>query len=87
MQPKNQLKFQYIGIFEEIDSFYWPKMHSLKKGQKILAWVDPSPPHLGNARKKTFFGDVFPQFDRNVSSLQEWYELVLVNFGQLYFCW
>ena len=25
MQPKKQLKFQYIGIFEEIDSFYWPK--------------------------------------------------------------
>ena len=24
MQPKKQLK--YIGIFEEIDSFYWPKM-------------------------------------------------------------
>ena len=22
MQPKNQLKVQYIGIFEEIDSFY-----------------------------------------------------------------
>ena len=27
MQPKKQLKVQYIGIFEEIDSFYWPKMH------------------------------------------------------------
>ena len=27
MQPKKQLKAQYIGIFEEIDSFYWPKMH------------------------------------------------------------
>ena len=23
---KKQLKGQYIGIFEEIDSFYWPKM-------------------------------------------------------------
>ena len=52
MQPKKQLKVQYI--FEEIDSFYWLKMHSLKKGQKIRAWVDP-PPHSGNARKKTFF--------------------------------
>ena len=30
-------------------------MHFLKKGQKIRAWVDPSPPHSGNARKKTFF--------------------------------
>ena len=48
MQPKKQLKVQYIGIFEEIDSFYWPKMH---------------PPHnSGNSRKKTFFFfiEVFP---------------------------
>ena len=60
MQPKKQLKVQYIGIFEEIDSFDWPKMHFLKKGQKIREWVDP-PPHSGNARKKTFFSiDVFP---------------------------
>ena len=61
MQPKKQLKVQYIGIFEEIDSFYWPKMHFLKEGQKIRAWVDLPPPfHLGNARKKTIFIDVFP---------------------------
>ena len=60
MQPKKQLKVQYIGIFEEIDPFYWPKMHFLKEGQKIRAWVDP-PPYSGNARKKTFFSiDVFP---------------------------
>ena len=60
MQPKKQLKVQYIGIFEEIDSFYWPKMHFLKEGQKIRAWVDP-PPHSGNAQKKAFFSiDVFP---------------------------
>ena len=26
MQPKKQLKVQYIGIFEEIDSFFLPKM-------------------------------------------------------------
>ena len=60
MQPKEQLKVQYIGIFEEIDSLYWPKMQFLKKGQKIWAWVDRTP-HSGNARKKTFFCiDVFP---------------------------
>ena len=29
MQPKKQLEVQYIGIFKEIDSFYWPKMHAL----------------------------------------------------------
>ena len=61
MQPKKQLKVQYIGIFEEIDSFYWPKMHFLKEGQKIRAWVDPPPPYSGNAQKKTFFPvDPFP---------------------------
>ena len=61
MQPKKQLKVQYIGIFEGIDSFYWPKMQFLKKGQTIQAWVVPHPTHSGNARKKTFFPiDVFP---------------------------
>ena len=61
MQPKKQLKFQYIGIFEEIDSFYWPKMDFLRKGQKIRAGVDPSLPYSGNARKKKFLSiDVFP---------------------------
>ena len=62
MQPKKQLKVQYIGIFEEIGSFYWPKIHFLKKGQKIQGWVFPPPPfHSGNARKKTFFFiEVFP---------------------------
>ena len=63
MQPKKQLKAQYIGIFEGIDSFYWPKTHFLKEGQKIRAWVDPPPPYSGNARKKTFFFsmDLFPK--------------------------
>ena len=62
MQPKKQLKVQYIGIFEEVDSFYWPKMHFEKEGRKIRAWVDP-PPYWGNARKKTFFFsiDLFPK--------------------------
>ena len=50
MQPKKQLNVQYIGIFEEIDSFYWQKMHFLKKGQKFRA-----PPHSGNPEKKLFF--------------------------------
>ena len=54
MQPKKQLKVQYIGIFEEIDSFYWPKMHFLKEGQKIRAWVDP-PPLFGQCPKENVF--------------------------------
>ena len=60
-QPKKQLKVQYIGIFEEIDSFYWPEMHFLKKGQKIQAWLNP--PTLIRAmpeRKRFFFVDPFP---------------------------
>ena len=62
MQPKKQLKVQYIGIFEEIDSFYWPKMHFLKEVQKIRAWVDPPSPYSGNARKKRFFSiEAFPK--------------------------
>ena len=64
MQPKKQLKVQYIGIFEEIDSFYSPKMHFLKKGQEIRAWVDldlPSPLIRAMAeRKRFFFIEAFP---------------------------
>ena len=62
MQPKKQLKVQYIGIFEEIDSFYWPKMHFLKEGQKIRAWVDPHPPIIRAMpeRKRFFSIEVFP---------------------------
>ena len=51
MQPKKQLKVQYIGIFEEINSFYWPKIHFLKEGQKILAMPE---------RKRFFFIEAFP---------------------------
>ena len=60
MQPKKQLKVQYIGIFEEIDSFYWPKMHFLKKGQKIRVWVDPPLIRAMPERKRFFSVDVFP---------------------------
>ena len=61
MQPKKQLKVQYIGIFEQIDKFLLTKMHFLKKGQKIQAWVDP--PTLIRAmpeRKRFFPVDPFP---------------------------
>ena len=55
MQPKKQLKVQYIGIFEEIDSFYWPNMHFLKEGEKIRAWVDPPAPLFGQCSKENVF--------------------------------
>ena len=61
MQPKKQLKVHYIGIFEEI-LFLLTKKALLEKVPKIRAWVDPPPPHSGNARKKTFFSiEVFPK--------------------------
>ena len=50
MQPKKQLKVQYIGIFEEIDSFYLPKMR---------AWVDP-PPSFGQCPKENVFFPLMP---------------------------
>ena len=53
MQPKKQLKVQYIGIFEEIDSFYWPK---------IQAWVDTPPLIRAMPERKRFFLiDPFPK--------------------------
>ena len=62
MQPKKQLKVKYIGIFEEIDSFYWPKMYILKEGQKIRAWVDPPPIIRAMPKRKRFFSiDAFPK--------------------------
>ena len=62
MLPKKQLKVQYSGIFQEIDSFYWPKMHFLKEGQKIRAWVDPRPPLIrAMPERKCFFSiEAFP---------------------------
>ena len=35
MQPKKQLKVQYIGIFEEIDSFIDQKYTSKKRAKKF----------------------------------------------------
>ena len=43
MQPKKQLKVQYIGIFEEIDSFFLTKNALLKRGPKISGMGRPSP--------------------------------------------
>ena len=61
MQPKKQLKGQYIGIFEEIDSLYCPKMHFLKEGQKIRAREDPPPLIRAMTERKRFFSiEAFP---------------------------
>ena len=61
MQPKKQLKVQYIGIFEEIDSFYWPKMHLWKCAKKFGQGAPP--PHLDKIRKNSnFFSGNLPLY-------------------------
>ena len=59
MQPKKQLEVQYIGIYEEIDTSYWPKMHFLKKGQKIRASVE-HPLIRAMSERKRFFNWCLP---------------------------
>ena len=39
---QKQIKVQIVGIFEEIDSFYWPKMQG-----------PPPPPHLDKIQKNS----------------------------------
>ena len=46
-------KVQIIGILEEIDSFYWPKLH-LWKGDKKIG-QGPPPPHLDKIKKNCSF--------------------------------
>ena len=61
IQPKKQFKVQIIGILEEIDSFYWPKMHWLK-GAKKFGQAPPSHSHLiwTKSKRTAFFRDAFP---------------------------
>ena len=42
IQPKKQYKVQIIGILEEIDYFYWPKMHLCKGGKNLGKALPPS---------------------------------------------
>ena len=79
MQPKKQLKVQYIGIFEEIDSFYSPKMHFLKKGQKIRAWVDP-PPTFGQCLKENVFFSLGPSLINNLCTVPKNQNPFLIEF-------
>ena len=59
MQPKKQFKVQNIGIFGEIDSFYWQKMH-FWKGDKKFGHAPP--PHLDKIQKNSnFFRETFPK--------------------------
>ena len=60
MQPKKQLKVQYIGIFEEID-FLLTKNALLEKGPKSSGLVRPPSPLIQamHERKQNFSLDVF----------------------------
>ena len=60
MQPKKQLKVQYIGIFEEID-FLLTKNALLKRGPKNSGMGRPPPPiQAMPERKRSFSVDPFP---------------------------
>ena len=54
-----QFKVQIIGIFEEIDSFYWPKMH-LWKGDKKLRQGPPPPPLDKIQKNSNIFSGCLP---------------------------
>ena len=54
IKPKKQFKVQIIGLLEEIDSFYWPKMHLNEKVPKN--WTVP--PLVWTKSKRT---EVFPR--------------------------
>ena len=47
-----QFKVQTIGILEEIDSFYWPKMHFWKGAKKLGRAL---PPIIGTKSKRKHF--------------------------------
>ena len=61
-QPKKQFKVQIIGILEERDSFYWPKMH-LRKGDKNLDRALP-PPDLDKIQKNSSFFFATPSLNK-----------------------
>ena len=54
IKPKKQFKVQIIGILEEIDSFYWPKMN-LWKGDKTFGQGTPSPLIWTKSKRTTKF--------------------------------
>ena len=70
MQPKKQLKVQYNGIFEEIDSFLLTENALLKRGPKNSGMGRPPPHNSGNARKKTFFFQLMSSLTMTVPGLQ-----------------
>ena len=69
MQPNKQLKVQYIGIFEEIDSFAVLNA-LLKRGPKYSGMGRP-PPIIGAMpeRKRFFSVDPFPKATMQVLGL------------------
>ena len=60
MQPKKQLKVQYIGIFEEIRLFLLTKNALLKRGPKSSGMGRPSPPSFGQCPKENVFFPLTP---------------------------
>ena len=74
IQPKKQFKVQIIGILEEIDSFYWPKMH-LCKGAKKFGQGPPSPPSFGqNPKEQQFFLGMSSLINLRSDKNPHWYK-------------
>ena len=53
-KTKKQFKVQIIGILEEIDPFYLPKLH-LWKGEKNYGRALPPPPHFDKIQENSSF--------------------------------
>ena len=51
IQPKKQFNIQIIGILEDIDSFYWPKIQNLVRAM--------------TKGKRNFYLDNFPEWYKN----------------------
>ena len=82
MQPKKELKVQYIGIFEEIDSFLLTKNALLKRGPKNLGMGRPPPPLIrAMPERKHFFFKLRPSLKAKFSSALYFLES-LATFGQ-----
>ena len=72
IQLKKQFKIQIIGILEEKDSFYWPKMH-LWKGDKKFGQGPPPPSFGQNPKVKQFFsGEIVSYIIMDYFLIRSW---------------
>ena len=85
IQPKKQFKVQIIGILEEINSFYWPKMH-LWKGDKKFGQGPPPLIWTKSKRWATFFRETFPKWYHNVGILHSMADVTNIQKDEKDYC-